>query len=253
MMSMRRIANLLPAADQHSVVRCMGDPSRRLASFSSYPLLAPNSGLLDLSAAPHDFHDSAVIYQDFISDNESALLVNELNEKLKRRRYEKGHWDAVIINYKEIELSERKDDGESLSDVFLGVLERVRYQLLHKHLQHKELVKWLPCHAIDLHKDGELNAHVDSVRFSGDIVAGLSLLSSSVMRLKPHKDGHGVGPMEGHVDVYLPAKSLYVLSGTSRYRYSHELLASGSLFNGKNVYRDQRMSLIFRDSKNCES
>ena len=49
------------------------------------------------------------------------------------------------------------------------------------------VTSWLPCHAIDLSKDGRLDAHVDSVKFSGGIVAGISLLSDSIMRLRPAK------------------------------------------------------------------
>jgi hypothetical protein len=33
-------------------------------------------------------------------------LAQSILSRMKRRRYEKGHWDAVIINYKEVELSD---------------------------------------------------------------------------------------------------------------------------------------------------
>ena len=125
---------------------------------------------------------------------------------------------------------------------------------------------WLPCHAIDLHQDGELNAHVDSVRFSGNLVAGLSLLSDAIMRLKPSTDSTSIDksdekgekkashtPIESneYVDLLLPRRSLYVLSGMSRYGYSHELLPSGSLFhqNVTPIHRHRRLSVIFRDTK----
>ena len=118
-------------------------------------------------------------------------------------------------------------------------------------------MKWLPCHAIDLKRDGELKAHVDSIKFSGDVVAGLSLVSSSIMRLKPDgsdDDEESSTKGSGHVDLYLPPLSLYVLSGVSRYRYSHELLPSGSILALQNgspltAERDHRLSVIFRDAK----
>jgi alkylated DNA repair protein alkB family protein 7 len=159
-----------------------------------------------------------------------------------RRRYEKGHWDAVIIKYKETELL----DESSLSIESQSVLNRVREQLLQCHFDddRKKHVTWLPCHAIDLHPEGALNAHVDSVRFSGDIVGGLSLLSPSIMRLKPEAEGES-----GHVDMFLPPLSLYVISGPSRYSYTHELLPSGESFGGVAVDRDHRLSVIFRDAK----
>lgn len=165
-----------------------------------------------------------------------------------RRRYERGHWDAVITNYKETELIDETLEASRVVDIFSNT----RKLLEAEHLEYRP-VRWLPCHGIDLKKDGALNAHVDSVKFSGDLVAGLSLKSPAIMRLVPHSDG-AEGPMEGHVDLYLPPLSLYVLTGVARYRYSHELLVSGATFQqgaGQSfiVDRDHRLSVIFRDSK----
>lgn len=199
---------------------------------------------------------------------------------IARRRYEKGHWDAVIIKYKETELL---DEASMLSRSSQRLLDQVRYQLKERHLQHKNATAkdtqqqplWLPCHAIDLHQDGELQAHVDSVRFSGDIVAGLSLLSPSIMRLLPDHDKatddddssdkadandkeRTNDTSQGWVDLYLPPRSLYVLSGPARYAMSHQLLPTGSIFGEEKqehgdfpvtVHRDHRLSVIFRDTK----
>mmetsp|Transcript_28916 Transcript_28916/g.54340 ORF Transcript_28916/g.54340 Transcript_28916/m.54340 type:complete len:203 (+) Transcript_28916:19-627(+) len=178
-----------------------------------------------------------------------------------RRRYEKGHWDAVIKKYKEIELHDESFDG---SGNIPEILERTRQHLAEHHLDYAPIA-WLPCHAIDLKKDGELNAHVDSVRFSGDLVAGLSLLSPSIMRLIPdngedddtdsQKDPAEISKERGHVDLFLPPQSLYALTGVGRYKYSHQLLPDNSIFqslvNGKEIVvkRDHRLSVIFRDSK----
>ena len=121
---------------------------------------------------------------------------------------------------------------------------------------------WLPSHAIDLHQDGELNSHVDSVRFSGNLVAGLSLQSDAIMRLKRSCDSLSsnekgdtnetsktIGSSE-YVDMLLPRRSLYVLSGISRYGFSHELLPCGSHFqNTVPIQRGRRISIIFRDAK----
>jgi alkylated DNA repair protein alkB family protein 7 len=132
-----------------------------------------------------------------------------------------------------------------------NALEKTRLHLLENHLDPNST--WLPCHAIDLKRDGELRAHVDSVRFSGGMVAGISFLSSSIMRLRPGSEV-GRNPEEGFVDLLLPPLSLYVLTGVSRYEYAHELLPSGSIFeslDGMNVEieREHRVSVIFRDAK----
>ena len=154
------------------------------------------------------------------------------------------------------------DEGALLSPESCDLLERVRHQLQERHLSRPDFT-WLPCHAIDLHKEGQLNAHVDSVRFSGDIVAGLSLLSPSIMRLRPDDDGDVQTGLVEHcdekqvqwVDLYLPPRSLYVLADAGRYHYSHQLLPSGSVFSSQEdptpivVERDHRISIIFRDAK----
>jgi alkylated DNA repair protein alkB homolog 7 len=163
---------------------------------------------------------------------------------LYRRRYEKGHWDSVIVKYKETELlcGENDLNVRQLQDLIQS--------------NHTLQGDWMVSHAIDLHEHGELNAHVDSVRFSGNLVAGVSLLSASIMRLVPaDADGNKMEAGEAHcIDLLLPPRSLYVLSGMSRFLYTHELLPSGSPFAGNDggdhvVRRRRRISVIFRDTK----
>jgi len=194
------------------------------------------------------------------------------------RRYEKGHWDAVITKYKEVEFD---TDPSLLDSISHQVLKRTQSFLLQQHLDSDDstFVEFLPTHAIDLHRDGVLDKHVDSIRFSGNMVAGISLASPSIMRLRPsaHDDDNNnnnnnddnnndntehqqqqTTEQEHWVDLYLLPRSLYVLTGMSRFEYTHELLPSGSIFCLKNdhdettmmtVERQQRISLIFRDGK----
>lgn len=148
-------------------------------------------------------------------------------------------------------------DQENLRIESQNVIRRVRQQLVEAGHVERNVV-WLPCHAIDLKRNGELKAHVDSVKFSGDLVAGISLLSSSIMRLKPDKDDEQGDNASGFVDLYLPPLSLYVLTSVSRYQYLHELLPSGAFFEILDkhkipVQRDRRLSVIFRDAKRDDS
>jgi alkylated DNA repair protein alkB family protein 7 len=238
--------------------------------------------------APQDFcPNSAVVYNNFISSEEGNILEKDILNIMKRKRFEKGHWDAVITDYKEVELPRRQQMQKNqqlrrtLSEESHDVIERVRKHIEQSHfgigdgmgnmnmdmnheVKKKENVSWLPVHAIHLKEKGVLSAHVDSVKFSGDIVAGLSLLSPSIMRLKPaspselednddvNDDDNGTsnnGDKDkkydkddsysssskslddaGYVDLYLPPLSLYVLSDMSRFKYTHELLDSGQSF-----------------------
>jgi len=170
-----------------------------------------------------------------------------------------GHWDSAIQNYRETELFDEDEDLQT-------ILQPIRKLIEEHHGTECGPSKsfrgsWLPCHAIDLHEEGQLNAHVDSVRYSGNLVAGISLLSTSIMRLKPSSSAQGHVAKESpsanvaaldestFVDLFLAPQSLYVLSGDSRYYYTHELLPSGSKFGDQAVTRGQRFSVIFRDAK----
>mmetsp|Transcript_28813 Transcript_28813/g.59834 ORF Transcript_28813/g.59834 Transcript_28813/m.59834 type:complete len:354 (-) Transcript_28813:65-1126(-) len=279
----------------------------KVSNFSNDSSIRPDRTLVNVDQAPSDFDSSsAVVYPNFISPEEGQSFIKEVSKRMKRRRFEQGHWDSVISLYREVELSTRDDfdipnDDEISSaneELFISAIRRVRDHIAMNHIisvdgcqsSEEEVnqinhVKWLPCHAIDYHADGKLEAHVDSVKFSGGIVAGLSLLSDSIMRLKPStveweeedkvgnnkvKDwtrrskgsaGETVNENKGHVDLYLPQLSLYVLSGMSRYSYTHELLPPHSQFTFSNqdfhlgenlrsinVPRTRRVSVIFRDA-----
>ncbi|CAJ0963230.1 unnamed protein product, partial [Mesorhabditis belari] len=150
---------------------------------------------------------------------------------MKRLRYEKSHWDDAIHLYRERE--QRK-----WSAVNEEVIKRIREHSFPFDTQHLTYV-----HILDLHKDGVIKPHIDSIRYCGDIITGLSLLSDCVMRLR-HKDDK-----EGKVvDLLLERRSLYHLAHLGRYDFSHEILnESESIFNGMRVQRDRRISLICRD------
>lgn len=222
----------------------------------------PNFDYVNLTKAPSNYDNSAVVYPGFLSKEEGQSLVEEVSKRLKRRRFEEGHWDSVISKYREIELATPDEVDGSNSTIedtpqYAKTIERTR-DLLKSYVssQSRNNMTWLPCHAIDLSKNGRLDAHVDSVKFSGEIVAGISLLSDSIMRLRPAKgewiDDSSDESLEGHVDLYLPKLSLYCLHGMSRFHYSHELLPSDSVYEiqGKNVQvtRGRRLSIIFRDA-----
>lgn len=232
------------------------------ANFNADPLL------VDDRIAPTSWtKTAAVVYRDVITEEQASVISNEiLGHRMRRKRYEKGHWDSVITDYKEMELYdiheivESMKDENDISDVseniqatMANVVWKIRNLLQQNHAI-APATKWLPCHAIDLKKEGQLSAHVDSVRFSGHMVAGLSLLSPAIMRLKEEEEEE---KSETFVDLYLPPNSLYVLTGVGRYEYSHELLPDGSVFGAEQknsvvVPREQRLSIIFRDAKEEE-
>lgn len=223
---------------------------------------------VDLTNAPSTYDNSATVYPGFLTEKEGHALVKEVSRRMKRKRFEDGHWDSVISKYREIELTtpneensrlvdDALDDESTILPDFAQTILRTRNVLESYASNQNAAVTWLPCHAIDLSKDGRLDAHVDSIKFSGGIVAGISLLSDSIMRLRPAKgewtDGTTKEDLDGHVDLYLPKLSLYCLHGMSRFNYSHELLPSQTVYqlHGKDVCvpRGRRLSIIFRDKR----
>ncbi|KAE8620122.1 hypothetical protein XENTR_v10010105 [Xenopus tropicalis] len=118
-----------------------------------------------------------------------------------------------------------------------AVLQRVREKAFPPGEEQLSLV-----HVLDLKKEGYIKAHVDSVKFCGSTIAGICLLSSSIMRLV------SVDNSEERADLLLPRRCLYVLSGKVRYNFTHEILRDEeSFFNGAHVQRERRISVICRN------
>ena len=112
--------------------------------------------------------------------------------------------------------------------------------------------------------------HIDSVKFSGDIIAGLSLKSSRILRLRKAKDSELPtdldrklfsinGKEDGKTwqqcyELFLPPRSLYILQGAMRYKYTHEILGKcqipALIAVEKARQIDRRLSLMFRDALN---
>ncbi|KAJ0058292.1 hypothetical protein NL108_012755, partial [Boleophthalmus pectinirostris] len=62
-----------------------------------------------------------------------------------------------------------------------------------------------PVHVLDLDQKGYIKPHIDSVKFCGSTIAGLNLLSASVMRLVKQDSPHE------WLDLLLPRYSLYIM------------------------------------------
>ncbi|GMR34735.1 hypothetical protein PMAYCL1PPCAC_04930, partial [Pristionchus mayeri] len=168
---------------------------------------------------------------DFVSEAEEKSMLDEVEGRLQRLPYEDSHWDEAIHLYREREQRVwRKENDE--------VLARMRECSFPKDSAHLTYV-----HILDLHADGHIKPHIDSVRYCGDVITGISLLSPCVMRLR-----HEQRKEELVVDLHLPRRSLYRLGGIGRYSFTHEVLADAeSEFDGQKVVRDRRISIICRD------
>ncbi|XP_058863991.1 alpha-ketoglutarate-dependent dioxygenase alkB homolog 7, mitochondrial-like isoform X1 [Acipenser ruthenus] len=169
------------------------------------------------------------VREEFISEEEERELLGELEPVLKRKRYEFDHWDNAIHGYRE---TERSHWSERNSET----LQRVRDVAFPPGTPQLG-----PVHVLDVDKGGYIKPHVDSVKFCGSTIAGLSLLSPSVMRLVSEQN------QSDWVDLLLLRRSLYILRGAARYLFTHQVLKEGdSYFGGVEVPRGRRVSVICR-------
>ncbi|XP_074104339.1 alpha-ketoglutarate-dependent dioxygenase alkB homolog 7, mitochondrial isoform X2 [Cotesia typhae] len=172
------------------------------------------------------------IFQNFISPEEEDSLFREVEPYMKRLRYEFSHWDDAIHGYRETERAKWNEENSK-------IIERVKAMAFPPGMPELGLV-----HVLDLAAEGKIKPHVDSVRFCGDIIAGISLLSDCVMRLTQ------VGnEKECRHDFFLPRRSLYIMSGVARHKYNHEVLGpEESIFNDKKINKTRRISIICRSA-----
>ncbi|XP_064477398.1 alpha-ketoglutarate-dependent dioxygenase alkB homolog 7, mitochondrial-like [Ornithodoros turicata] len=173
---------------------------------------------------------SMYIYNDFISAEEESVLVNEIEPQVKRLKYEGSHWDDAIHGYREIERNTWSNPSEA-------IIRKVRDLAFGPGVAQIAHV-----HCLDLEESGHIKPHVDSVRFCGDTIAGLSLLSECVMKLVHEKE------KEKWVKIFLRRRSLYIMTGAARYDFTHEILPnSQSLFKSLPVKKTRRISVMCRN------
>ncbi|PRP73425.1 putative alpha-ketoglutarate-dependent dioxygenase ABH7-like, partial [Planoprotostelium fungivorum] len=130
------------------------------------------------------------IIPNFITPDEEESLMNEV-------KYEENHWDKVIVDFRETEKTRWKEENES-------IFRRMREMF-------DTNIKWLPgVHILDLTEKGYIGPHVDSIKFSGSIISGISLLSDCVMKLTPHSIPPVIsGTSTPTILMHLPRGSLY--------------------------------------------
>lgn len=198
------------------------------------------------------FNRDMILIQNFISEHEEHQLQTEIEKTMKRMRYQYDHWDDAIHGYRERE----KDDWSKVND---EILQRIRTKAFKENI--------LPqVHILDLAADGIIKPHVDSSRYCGSTIAGLSLFTDCIMRLrridenkyKQDKIGESTAQtmvpnaanepeFNYFVDILLKRRSLYIMKDTARYNFTHEVLPTKSIFCGNEIIKDRRVSIICRN------
>lgn len=191
--------------------------------------------------------DMSVI-ENFISSQEEEEILAEVEPYLKRLKYETDHWDSAINVFRE---TERKSWYPQNRTIINRIIETA----------FKKGTSTLPhIHVLDLAADGVIKAHVDSVRFCGTTISGISLLTDAIMKLVQSTTDPFEAPedyrQQSKIDtsdlysckVLVPRRSLYIMSNSSRYNFTHEILSNEeSIFKGQKVEKGRRISVICRD------
>jgi alkylated DNA repair protein alkB family protein 7 len=178
------------------------------------------------------------VHPDFLSEDEEASLVRTAGDTLNRRGWEDGHWDGVIRGFREAQVSVSRLAPISRASVARAA---ARFPKGPRTGDPQSSV-----HFLELSAAGEILAHVDSVKFSGGVVAGLCLLSDAVMELVPDPEG-GAKSLASTIRILLPRRALYTLSGAARYEWAHAIPAGAPVFGGGAVTRGRRISVMLRD------
>eukprot|EP01095_Lingulamoeba_sp_RSL-Kostka_P016493 TRINITY_DN808_c2_g1_i1.p1 TRINITY_DN808_c2_g1~~TRINITY_DN808_c2_g1_i1.p1 ORF type:complete len:304 (+),score=65.75 TRINITY_DN808_c2_g1_i1:210-1121(+) len=163
---------------------------------------------------------SVKIIPDFLSKEEQNEFMKELKSVLIRRRYETIHFDNVITNYKEMLYSKWKNK------TVVKAIERARNVIFKKGttLQTE--------HVLEITEKGKILPHVDSIKFSGGIVAGISLESPTVMTLQLDGGNSDINydinyqREQARIEMLLKPGSLYILANDARYLYTHSILST---------------------------
>ncbi|XP_060533752.1 alpha-ketoglutarate-dependent dioxygenase alkB homolog 7, mitochondrial [Cylas formicarius] len=210
---------------------------RRLSSKAEFNNVVECPSYFHLSNSFIDFPNEAKhlidcmhIQYDFIDEDQEKSLFDEADPFIKRLRYQVDHWDDAIHQYRETEKLKWNPENTK-------IINKVRELAFPRHVGQIKYV-----HILDLDKDGYIKPHIDAVRFCGDTIAGLSLLSDSIMRLVNEQNKSLYG------DILLKRRSLYVMKGTARFDYTHEILANEkSIFKGETIVKNRRISIICRN------
>jgi alkylated DNA repair protein alkB family protein 7 len=204
----------------------------------------------DSSSLPFSPSFGVRVIADFLTEGEEAALSSECDSFLRRLDYESGHWDGVISNYKEVQRDIR---SPSLSAASQAVLRRAQAAFPAGARNGGAPLPFF--HALELAEGGSISAHVDSIKFSGGVVAGLCLLSDAVMVLTPDTDGAAgaagtqAAPAAPEVRLLLPRRCFYTLTDEARYAWAHAVPAgAAATFRGAAVKRGRRLSIMLRDA-----
>jgi len=157
--------------------QCFANNIRKLVNVHGTDKEACNSAL-DI------FLSDMMVVENFVTPKEERELMIEVERSFRRQKYQFDHWDGAIVGFRETEKT-NWNDGNKL------IVDKIR------RCSFKSETALNAVHVLDLSEDGWINPHVDSVRFSGNVVSGISLLSTAIMRFRRDKSKWVIEDQQG--------------------------------------------------------
>ncbi|CAL8105950.1 unnamed protein product [Orchesella dallaii] len=193
-----------------------------------------NTGLLIIKRKKENKSDSMFKGTDFIERSRQVLGMNNhfhMSQFSKVSGMDEqivGVNASTIHDYRETERAKRNQSNTQ-------IINRIRSLCFPPAVPQLRFV-----HILDLAMTEVIKPHIDS--FCGNTIAGLSLLSDSIMRLR-----HDV-QKDFYRDGFLSRLSPYVMREFVRYEFTHEILGEKtSKLKDKVICRDRRTSVICRN------
>jgi alkylated DNA repair protein alkB family protein 7 len=175
-------------------------------------------------------------FKNFISTSESEMLLRLVDKKFRRMPYESKHFDNVITGYRETVCSDWIQRKEFPSDIIERMKTTVNATLGRSYV-------FQPPHVLDLREfDSGIGPHIDNLGASGDVIAGLCLLSPCVFVFR--REGVEIARQ------LVEPNTLYIQAHDLRYHCTHEIPMSNDKdhsIEGRFIQRKRRVSIMIRD------
>ncbi len=157
----------------------------------------------------------------------SAQLHDQFVQQMKRGVPEQnvGHYDGYNFT-----------DEAAFGLVFDPLIKELRSHL--KLLKVFDSPAQLACSLIGYEKEGYITKHVDHPLVSGDTVAVISFNSPVVVNFYSEKGD------EKHHKLFVPPRSMYVIKGEARYKWSHAILPDENTYQSQPFERGVRFAIV---------
>jgi alkylated DNA repair protein alkB family protein 7 len=164
------------------------------------------------------------------------MLLKLIDKKFRRTPYESKHFDNVITGYREVVCSSWIEGTEFPREIIERMKSVVNNTLGHKY-------EFQAPHVLDLREfESGIAAHIDNLGASGDVIAGLCLLSPCVIIFRRN----GVEIARELLD----PNTLYIQAHDLRYNCTHEIPMTSDMdhsIDGHFIERKRRISIMIRD------